>query len=152
MKSNFEFLKNYCVTLAEMGTAAESELYYNNKACVEKVGTFAELLTEQIFISENMPECIDMAQSDRISKLRSLRHLPAKMCDNLCSIRLKHREAVNGENRIYSGEAENILYKAYELAVWFKRTYSDEAFKAPQFICPENNTAAVYSAENKPIP
>ena len=136
MESNFAFLRKYWSRLAEFGAAAERQLGVDNNACVNNLGGFAELLTEQILISERMENQLGLNQFQRIEFLQQHNLLPESAVGMLHHIRMLRNEVDHAKGYAPLVETQILLQEAYSLACWFMKTYSGEAFTAPGFVMP----------------
>ena len=65
--ANFEFLRQYWPTLADIASLSESYLYTDPNSAIMKMGMFAERLVGEIFVFENIffPDTDD-TQSNRV--------------------------------------------------------------------------------------
>ncbi len=143
MYSNFSFLNIYWSELADLGADAEDQLYYDNSACVAKIGVLAERLTEEILYSENLEEYETENQYEKIRILEEKGILPQMYKDTLHKIRMK-RNSVSHDNELVSdSEASAMLYNIYMVAVWFVNQYAGKSVDIPAYRKPtktvENN-------------
>lgn len=136
MESNFKCLAIYWSRLAEIGEEAEIQLYQDNNACVAKIGIFAECLTEEILQSEHMQKYIACKQFERIEVLREKKIITSHMADILHKIRMIRNDVSHGKIQCSAEEAEELLYRAYSLTVWFLKHYSDIEVENKRFEIP----------------
>jgi len=134
--ANFEFLRQYWPTLADIASLAESYLYTDPNSSIMKMGMFAERLVGEIFIFEKIPfPDVDDTQSARVRILKREGLLPATIDNLLYTIRKKRNDATH--EYLDSGEdAKTILFMGYRLACWFMEVYGDWEFSPPQFVLP----------------
>lgn len=148
MKSNFDFLSRYWVTLAKIGKTAESYLYNDPNACIYKLGMFAERLVLEIFANERITEPdYNNTHANRIKILKreGLIDHGGRIDDIFYSLRIKRNDAVHKyENSVDT--AKSLLRMAYRLAVWFMEVYGDYNFQAPDFVMPENKPIPDYES------
>lgn len=148
MKSNFDFLSRYWVTLAKIGKTAESYLYNDPNACIYKLGMFAERLVLEIFANERITEPdYNNTHANRIKILKreGLIDHGGRIDGIFYSLRIKRNDAVHKyENSVDT--AKSLLRMAYRLAVWFMEVYGDYNFQAPDFVMPENKPIPDYES------
>ena len=134
--ANFEFLRQYWPTLADIASLAESYLYTDPNSSIMKMGMFAERLVGEIFVFEKIPfPDTDDTQSARVRILKREGLLPATIDNLLYTIRKKRNDATH--EYLDSGEdAKTILFMGYRLACWFMEVYGDWEFTPPQFVLP----------------
>ena len=134
--ANFEFLRQYWPTLADIASLAENYLYTDPNSTIMKMGMFAERLVAEIFVFENIPfPDVDDTQSARVRILKREGLLPATVDNLLYTIRKKRNDATH--EYLDSGEdAKTILFMGYRLACWFMEVYGDWEFTPPQFLLP----------------
>ena len=134
--ANFEFLRQYWPTLADIASLAESYLYTDPNSSIMKMGMFAERLVGEIFVFEKIPfPDTDDTQSARVRILKREGLLPATIDNLLYTIRKKRNDATH--EYLDSGEdAKTILFMGYRLACWFMEVYGDWEFTPPQFGLP----------------
>ena len=88
--ANFEFLRQYWPTLADIASLAESYLYTDPNSSIMKMGMFAERLVAEIFVFEKIPfPDVDDTQSARVRILKREGLLPATIDNLLYTIRKK---------------------------------------------------------------
>lgn len=137
MKSNFEFLNRYWPVLAQLGANAENYLYSDPNACIYKLGLFAERLVQEILVFEHMdaPKT-DNTHANRIRLLKRAGLLPPEIDNTLYILRKTRNSAVHaGTDSV--DEAKTLLSMAYNLAVWYMKTYGDWEYIAGDFVMPE---------------
>lgn len=147
MKSNFEFLNRYWPVLAQLGANAENYLYSDPNACIYKLGMFAERLVQEILVFEHMdaPKT-DNTHANRIRLLKRAGLLPPEIDNTLYILRKTRNSAVHaGTDSV--DEAKTLLSMAYNLAVWYMKTYGDWEYIAGDFVMPEE----VHQADLKSV-
>lgn len=147
MKSNFEFLNRYWPVLAQLGANAENYLYSDPNACIYKLGLFAERLVQEILVFEHMdaPKT-DNTHANRIRLLKRAGLLPPEIDNTLYILRKTRNSAVHaGTDSV--DEAKTLLSMAYNLAVWYMKTYGDWEYIAGDFVMPEE----VHQADLKSV-
>lgn len=137
MKSNFEFLSRYWPVLAKLGANAENYLYSDPNVCIYKLGMFGERLVQEILVFEHIDEPqTDNTHANRIRLLKRAGLLPMEIDNTLYVLRKTRNFAVHtGTDSL--DEAKTLLSLAYNLAVWFMRTYGDWEYVAEDFVMPE---------------
>lgn len=146
MKSNFDFLKRYWPTLAQIGSAAENYVYSDPNACLYKLGMFGERLIVEIFAFEHIQEpTIDNTHSNRIRLLKREGLIPKKIDDILYVLRKTRNNAVHGGADSVD-DAKTLLQMAHSLSVWFMTVYGDWDYIATDFVMPENIIQPNYEA------
>ena len=142
MKSNFEFLNEYWSDLAELGADAEWQLFYDNSACILKLGTFAEKLADEILYSERLEEYIELNQYDKIVLLENKGILPENIKSIFHRIRILRNKVGHDNEQISDKKAERCLIDAYNLAGWFTVIYNNKKTVIPKYKTPN------YDVEN----
>ena len=146
MKSNFEFLKRYWPTLAQIGIAAENYVYSDPNACLYKLGMFGERLILEIFSFEHIQEpTVDNTHANRIRLLKREGLIPKKIDDILYALRKIRNDAVHaGANSVE--DAKTLLQMTHSLAIWFMEVYGDWGYIAEPFIMPECQPVVDYDS------
>ena len=146
MKSNFEFLKRYWPTLAQIGVAAENYVYSDPNACLYKLGMFGERLILEIFSFEHIQKpTVDNTHANRIRLLKREGLIPKKIDDILYALRKTRNDAVHaGANSVE--DAKTLLQMTHSLAIWFMEVYGDWGYIAEPFIMPECQPVVDYDS------
>ena len=144
--SNFEFLRQYWPSLADMASLAENYLYTDPNTTLIKVGMFAEQVVTEMFAYENLrtPDTDD-SQAARIRILKREGLLPSAIDDILYVIRKKRNDATH-QYLDSQKDAETVLGMAYRLGCWFMEVYGDWEYKAQPFVLPVQEPEVDYSA------
>ena len=134
--SNFDFLRQYWPSLADMASLAESYLYTDPNTTLIKVGMFAEQVVAEMFACENLraPDADD-SQAARIRILKREGLLPSAIDDILYAIRKKRNDATH-QYLDSQKDAVTVLGMAYRLGCWFMEVYGDWEYKAQPFALP----------------
>lgn len=144
MKSNFSFLEKDWPELSKIGYLAERNLYDDTNTALLKMGIFSEKIVQYVLAMENIPEPegYENTAASRITLLKRNGLLPYEIVDILHVLRQKRNEAAHS---YYESEsvAQAMLQFAYQLAVWFMRTYKNFAFKPDDFFLPENEKVSL---------
>ena len=108
--SNFEFLRQYWPSLADMASLAENYLYTDPNTTLIKVGMFAEQIVAEMFACENLrtPDTDD-SQAARIRILKREGLLPSAIDDILYVIRKKRNDAERRCDRTGNGPSSWML-------------------------------------------
>ena len=144
--SNFEFLRQYWPSLADMASLAENYLYTDPNTTLIKVGMFAEQIVAEMFACENLrtPDTDD-SQAARIRILKREGLLPSAIDDILYVIRKKRNDATH-QYLDSQQDAVTVLGMAYRLGCWFMEVYGDWEYKAQPFTLPVQEPEVDYSA------
>ena len=138
MKSNFTFLERYWPALAQIGANAESYLYSDPNACIYKIGIFAERMVQEIMLFEGISEPKqDNTHANRIRLLKRAGLLPVDVDNTLYLLRKKRNSAVHAGSDSVE-DAQTLLSMAYNIAIWFMKTYGDWNFAVSEFVMPED--------------
>ena len=138
MESNFAFLQKFWPALAQIGADAESYVYSNPSACIDKLGIFGERLVLEIFAFEEMPEPeADNTHANRIRMLKREGLIPKKIDDMLYALRKNRNNAIQSGTDSFN-DAKTLLEMAYHLSVWFMEVFGDWNYTAPDFVMLEN--------------
>lgn len=138
MKSNFTFLDRYWPALAQIGANAESYLYSDPNACIYKIGIFAERMVQEIMLFEGISEPKqDNTHANRIRLLKRAGLLPMDVDNTLYLLRKKRNSAVHAGSDSVE-DAQTLLSMAYNIAIWFMKTYGDWNFAVSEFVMPED--------------
>ena len=137
MNSNFSFLRRYWSSLADLGEDAEDQLYYDNSACVMKMGAFTETLVEEIYYAERFSAYEEESLYEKIQRLEEKGILPYKIKDILHYIRMERNDVVHENVNVSSADAEDMLRMCHYLGAWFVRNYSRGEIKVPPYRRPE---------------
>lgn len=136
MTSNFSFLRGKWEVLANLGEAAEKNVYHDPHTTVMKLRLFAETLTKIVLASENIKETFGTTQVDRLNTLRREGLLEPELIDIFDTIRRKGNKAMHEADFGESEEAKVLLQLTFRLSTWFMEVYGDWNFEAPKYIEP----------------
>ncbi len=140
MKSNFEFLKKAFPVLSQVGSASEDYLYKDTNSCLIKLGLFGETIVNIMLKLDNIdPPSYDNTHANRIKLLKQNGLLPKDIDDILYSIRMTRNKAIHANYDSFE-DCKILLEMAYNLGVWFFRTYGDWGYTPKGFVLPENTT------------
>ena len=151
--ANFEFLRQYWPTLADIASLSESYLYTDPNSAIMKMGMFAERLVGEIFVFENIPfPDTDDTQSNRVRILKREGLIPVTIDNLLFTIRKKRNDATH-EYLDSQEDAKTILFMGYRLACWFMEVYGDWNFQPEPFTLPlpPVDYAAILARKNEAL-
>ena len=136
MKSNFAFLDRYWSGMAELGMEAECQLFYDNSACILKLGTFAEQLIDEILCVEGLQDYLENNQYEKITLLEEKELLPENIKSIFHRIRILRNKVGHENEKISDKRAERCLIDAYNLAGWFAVVYCHKGIVVPEYRTP----------------
>ncbi|MCD4777888.1 MAG: DUF4145 domain-containing protein [Desulfobacterales bacterium] len=134
--SNFIFLSRNWSVLAELGELAEKNLHTDSNTTLIKLRIFAEVMVKYVLAYENLEDLVDGKQISRLNMLDSKGIIPDRLLPLFHGIRKIGNKATH-EAFASVESAENYLRFAYHLAVWFKKTYEEDAFSPASFTLPQ---------------
>ncbi|MCT8137889.1 type I restriction-modification system endonuclease [Anaerobacillus sp. CMMVII] len=140
MSSNFSFFKGKWDVLANLGEAAERNVYQDPHTTIMKLRLFGETLTKFILALENIKETYDTRQVDRENTLRREGILESELVELFETIRRKGNRASHEADYGSTEEAKLLLRLAYRLSVWFMEVYGAWDFEAPEYIEPQEQS------------
>ena len=142
MKSNFGFLSKNWPDMAELGMEAECQLFYDNSACIFKLGTFAEKLLEEMLLAEGIVDYEELNQYERIVLMEERNILPENIKSIFHRIRILRNKVGHANEKISDKRTEKCLLDAYNLAGWFAVVYCHKSLVIPKYKTPEYDQLA----------
>ena len=133
--SNFMFLSEKWSVLAELGDLAEKNLYSDANTTLIKLRIFAEVMTKYVLAYERLEDSSDGKQISRLNMLSGKGILPDRLIPLFHGIRKIGNKATH-EGLESRESAENCLGFAFNLAVWFQKTYGEDQAVPPSFVLP----------------
>ena len=130
--ANFGFLARYDGGLG--ATAAQAERYFSDDpvTCLMKLRQFGELLAQQVAARAGVFADTDEGQAELLGRLKRETAYPRDVIDLFHDLRRVGNDAVH-QNRGDHATALAGLKVARQLAVWFHRSFGDQAFRAGPF-------------------
>lgn len=135
MTSNFAFLARRDENLARLGLLAEKYLADDPNTCLLKLRQFAELLAQTAAARMGLYRMTGESAYDLQRRLREERVLPPDIYQLFGEIRRTGNEA-NHELYTNREKALNMLKLAWQLAVWFERTFGQTSGIPATFVHP----------------
>lgn len=135
LPTNFSCLIEYDEQLVRLGMLAEKYFAEDPNTCLLKIRQFAELLAQQIAIRAGKYPDPGEAQYELLRRLQDEDILPREIAQVFGEI----RRAGNAANHAIDGDhqkALTTLKMAWQLGIWFHRTFNNPAFKSGPFIPP----------------
>jgi hypothetical protein len=130
--ANFDFLAEHRPLLVAYAAMAERYLLDDPNTALIKLRQFAELLAECVADYCQVPISRGAELTDRLKDLKGLSIVPRPILDRFHRLRKAGNKAVHyGEGTLY--EARSQLRNAYELAVWFHRSFSRDVSRDGPF-------------------
>ena len=130
--ANFGFLTRYDGGLG--ATAAQAERYFSDDpvTCLMKLRQFGELLAQQVAARAGVFADTDEGQAELLGRLKRETAYPRDVIDLFHDLRRVGNDAVH-QKRGDHATALAGLKVARQLAVWFHRSFGDQAFRAGPF-------------------
>jgi type I restriction enzyme R subunit len=129
--TNFACLLEHNEQLVRLGMLAEKYFAGDPNACLLKIRQYADLLIRQVAVSAGVGEIAKETPFELLHRLEDQGILPREIAQIFGEIR---STPANVGDPHYS--ALTTLKMAWQLAVWFRRTFKDPAFKPGAFIPP----------------
>ncbi len=133
--TNFAHLQEHDKQLLRLGLLAEKYFADDPNTCLLKLRQFAELLTQQLAARAGMYASHEEAQYDLLRRLLDQGILPREIFQLFDEIRRKGNDATHALKGDH-GKALMSLKLAWQLGLWFHRTFKDATFKSGPFIPP----------------
>lgn len=140
----FQHLKEHDAQLCHIAALAEQMIHVDPNTSILKIRQFGELMTLLIMKQFNVSLIPKEPQIDKIDRLYKKANLSYEVCKLLHKIRMIGNDA-NHDLSGSTDEAMVALRCAYDLGVWYHRTFGDEQFNPPPFVKP---TKSIYSASD----
>lgn len=136
LNSNFAHLKVHDEQLLRLGMLAERYFTDDPNTCLLKLRQLAETLALMIAASVGIEPRKDEGQHHLLQRLREHSILPYEVYQLYTQVRL----AGNDANHALKGDHRTALASlryAWQIGVWFHRTFKDANFKSGPFIPPQ---------------
>jgi hypothetical protein len=124
--NNFNFLHAHDAQLVRLGALAERYCHDDPNTCLIKLRQFGELLAQLISAKTGLYQADEQSQSDLLRRLRNERVIPAEVANLFHSLRIFGNDAAHGVQGTFA-DAINALKYARQAAVWFHRTFGNDA-------------------------
>jgi type I restriction enzyme, R subunit len=138
--ANFSFLVVHDRLLDHLGALAERYFADDPGTCILKLRQFGEVLAQRIAAQAGLYTSTDENQVELLARLRDHGLLPREVADLFHGLRKAGNAAahdIRGDHR----EALHQLRMAWQLGVWFHRTFKDKSFKSGAFVPPPDPKA-----------
>jgi type I restriction enzyme R subunit len=138
--TNFTFLVVHDRLLDHLGALAERYFADDPSTCLLKLRQFGEVLAQRVAARAGLYTSTDENQAELLGRLRDHNLLPRDVGDLFHGLRKAGNSAahdIGGNHR----EALFQLRMAWQLAVWFHRTFKDKNFKSGPFVPPRDPKA-----------
>ena len=138
--ANFTFLAAHDRLLDHLGALAERYFADDPGTCLLKLRQFAEVLAQRTAAGAGIYTSTEENQSELLGRLRDRGLLPREVGDLFHGL----RKAGNAAAHDIRGDHREALYQlrmAWQLGVWFHRTFKDRAFKPGPFVPPPDPKA-----------
>lgn len=148
--ANFKFLAAHDRLLDHLGALAERYFSDDPSTSLLKLRQFGEVLAQRTAAQAGLYTSTEENQLELLARLRDHGLLPREVADLFHGL----RKAGNAAAHDISGDHREALYQlrmAWQLGVWFHRTFGDRKFKAGAFAPPPDPKAesAALAAELK---
>jgi type I restriction enzyme R subunit len=133
--TNFAFLQKYNEQLVRLGMLAEKYFADDPNTCIIKIRQFGELLAQEVAARTGEYDVPGESQFDRLRRLQDQGILPKEISQVFGEIRRSGNAAnhsVEGDHQI----ALSMLKMAWQLGIWFHRTFKEPSYKSGPFIPP----------------
>lgn len=130
--ANFGFLERYDVALPQIGALAERYFPDDPVTSIMKTRQLCELLAQEVAARVGALPGPGEAQVDLLGRLGREYQLPKEALQFFHFVR-KAGNAANHERRGDHATALSALKMAFQLAVWFHRSFGDRTFKSGAF-------------------
>ena len=135
LKSNFAQLKEHDEQLLRLGLLAERYFSEDPNTCLLKIRQFAELLAQHVAANTGSFSAPEESQFDLLRRLQDRGIIIGAVAQLFNDI----RKSGNSANHHLQGDhatALTSLKMAWQLGVWFHRTFKDASYKSGPFIPP----------------
>lgn len=136
LRSNFTHLQEHDVQLLKLGMLAERYFADDPNTCLLKLRQLAEVLAQAVASHVGLLDRPDEGQYELLGRLRDQGILPREIWQLFGEV----RRTGNAANHALSGDHRTALTTmklAWQIGVWFHRTFKDAKFKSGPFIPPE---------------
>lgn len=136
LRSNFTHLQEHDEQLLRVGMLAERYFADDPNTCLLKLRQLAELLAQMVASFVGLLDRPDQGQFELLGRLRDQGILPREIYQLFTEVRI----AGNDANHKLKGDhktALTTLKLAWQISVWFHRTFKDGKFKSGAFIPPQ---------------
>jgi type I restriction enzyme R subunit len=133
--ANFGFLLAHDRLLDQLGALAERYFADDPSTSLLKLRQFGELLAQRMASRSGLYASADENQAELLVRLRERGYLPREISDLFHGL----RKAGNAAAHAVQGDHREALYQlrmAWQLGVWFHRTFQDTKFKPGAFVPP----------------
>lgn len=142
---NFSFLESQNPQLSHLASLAEYFLHIDTNTCLVKLRQFGELLAKQVALKVDIPINNNEEQFYLLKKLENNGLFQNTTKDLYEKLTLFHRIRIEGNNATHINyelpdynTALNHLQYAWELGIWYYRSFYDDNFLFKKFVIPAN--------------
>jgi len=135
LRSNFTHLQEHDEQLLRLGMLSERYFAGDPNTCLLKLRQLTEVIAQIVASNVGLLDKPDEAQFELLGRLRDQGILPREIHQLFDEV----RRTGNAANHALSGDhrtALTTLKLAWQIAVWFHRTFKDPRFKSGPFIPP----------------
>ncbi|MDI1313516.1 type I restriction-modification system endonuclease [Prosthecobacter sp.] len=136
LRSNFTHLQEHDAQLLRLGMLAERYFAEDPNTCLLKLRQLAEVLAQAVASHVGLLDRPEEGQYELLGRLRDQGILPREMWQIFGEV----RRSGNAANHALSGDHRTALTTmklAWQIGVWFHRTFKDPKFKSGPFIPPQ---------------
>ncbi len=147
LSTNFSFLQSQNPQLAHLASLSEYFLHIDTNTCLVKLRQCGELLAKQVALKVGISVNNNDDQFSLLKKLENNLLFQNKTKDLYERLTLFHKIRIEGNNATHINydqpdynTALNHIQYAWELSIWYYRSFYDENFNFKKFITPPNPT------------
>ncbi len=133
--TNFSHLQGYSEQLLRLGMLAEKYFTDDPNTCLLKLRQLAELLAQMVAAQVGLFVTSDESQYELLRRLQDQGILPREIAQLFGEIRRSGNSANHAFNDDHRTALDNLKI-AWQLSLWFHRTFKNPAFKSGAFIPP----------------
>lgn len=133
--SNFAYLREHDEQLVRLGMLAEKYFAEDPNTCLLKVRQFAELLPQLVAARVGIFTTYEESQYDLLQRLKGQGILPRDVGQLFADIRRTGNLAAHAVHGDHSS-ALSSLKVAWQLGLWFHRTFKDHGYRSGPFVPP----------------
>lgn len=147
VSSNFSFLQSENKQLTHLASLAEYFLHLDTNTCLVKLRQFGELLAKQVALKVGISINNNEEQFLILKKLENsglFQSTTRDLYNKLHRIRIEGNNAthINYDQPDYKTALAHVRY-AWELSIWYYRSFYDDNFHFQEFIIPLNPTIEI---------
>lgn len=139
MKSNFSHLSSHSDQLLKLGLLAERYFSDDPNTCLLKLRQLAELLAQETAANLGMLTTSEESQFDLIRRLQDRNAITREVAQLFHEIRRTGNDANHALKDDFRS-ALSSLKLAWQLSLWFHRTFNDPSYRSGPFVPPKPPT------------